>query len=90
MQKLLKEICFYNVLLVLIIGIDIIDIFKACVHYFSTNFHFSPNDSLSKTMKDVFYFIQKLFFAFELSKFLYFHLPLFFSLSVIALELDPR
>ena len=31
--------------------------FKACVHYFLTNFYISPNDSPSKTMEDVFYFI---------------------------------
>ena len=30
---------------------------KACVHYFLRNLYFSPNDSTSKTMKDVFYFI---------------------------------
>ena len=30
---------------------------KACVHYFLSNFYFSPNDSPSKTMKNVFYFI---------------------------------
>ena len=30
---------------------------KACVCYFLTNFYFSPNDSTSKTMKYVFYFI---------------------------------
>ena len=30
---------------------------KACVRYFLINFYFSPNDSPSKTMKDVFYFI---------------------------------
>ena len=29
---------------------------KACVRYFLTYFYFSPNDSPSKTMKDVFYF----------------------------------
>ena len=29
----------------------------ACVHYFLTNLYFSPNDSTSKTMKHVFYFI---------------------------------
>ena len=28
---------------------------KACVRYFLTNFYFSPNDSTSKTMQDVFY-----------------------------------
>ena len=31
--------------------------FKACVRYFLPNFYFSPNDSPSKTMKNVFYFI---------------------------------
>ena len=33
--------------------------FKACVCYFLTNFYFSPNDSPSKTMKDVFLFHLK-------------------------------
>ena len=32
-------------------------VFKVCVHYFLTNFCFSPNDSPSKTKKNVFYFI---------------------------------
>ena len=30
---------------------------KACVCHFLSNFYFSPNDSLSKNMKNVFYFI---------------------------------
>ena len=30
---------------------------KACARYFLSNFYFSPNDSPSKTMKNVFYFI---------------------------------
>ena len=30
---------------------------KVCARYFSSNFYFSPNDSRSKTMKNVFYFI---------------------------------
>ena len=30
---------------------------KACVRYFLRNFYSLPNDSPSKTMKDVFYFI---------------------------------
>ena len=30
---------------------------KACVRYFLTNFYFLPNDSPSKTIKNVFYFI---------------------------------
>ena len=34
-----------------------IDVLKACVRYFLTNIYFSPNDSPSKTMKYVFYFI---------------------------------
>ena len=54
--------------------------FKACVHYFLSNFYFSPNDSLSKTMKNAFYFILKAFFVLEIFKLLYFHLPLFFCL----------
>ena len=28
---------------------------KACVHYFLTNFYLSPNDTPSKTMKDVYF-----------------------------------
>ena len=39
------------------ISIYRLTMFKACVRYFSTNFYLSPNDSPSKTMKDVFYFI---------------------------------
>ena len=30
---------------------------KACVHYFISNFYFSPNNDPSKAMKNVFYFI---------------------------------
>ena len=30
---------------------------KACVRYFLWNFHFSSNDSLSKAMKNIIYFI---------------------------------
>ena len=33
---------------------------------------------------------KKAFFFLEIFKFLYLHLPLFFSLSAIALEVDPR
>ena len=58
---------------------------KTPVRYFLTNFYFSPNGNPSKTMKDVFYFIENAFFVLEIFKFLYFHLPLFFSLSAIAL-----
>ena len=57
---------------------------KACVRYFS------PNDSPSKTMENVFYFIRKALFVLEIFSFVYFRLPLFFSPSVIALEVDPR
>ena len=32
-------------------------IIKACVHYFLSNLYLSLNDSPSKTMKNVFYFI---------------------------------
>ena len=38
-------------------------VLKACVNYFLTNFSFSPNDSPSKTLKDVFLFRQKSSFS---------------------------
>ena len=34
-----------------------IHVFKACARYFLSNFYFAPNDSPSKTMKNVFYLI---------------------------------
>ena len=64
-------------------------IFKACVCYFLSNFYFSPNDTPSKTMKNV-YFIKKPLFILKIFKLLYLRLPLFFSLSAIALEVDVR
>ena len=42
---------------------------KACVRYFLSNFYFSPIDSSSKNMKNVFYFIQKTLFVLEIFKF---------------------
>ena len=36
---------------------EAIELLKACVRYFLTTFYFSPNDSPSKTVKHVFYFI---------------------------------
>ena len=46
---------------------------KACVCYFLSNFYFSPNDTPSKTMKNVFYFIKKALFILKIFKFLYFN-----------------
>ena len=41
-------------------------------------FNFSPNDNPAKTLKNVFYFIEKALFVLETFKFLYFFLfPLF-------------
>ena len=40
-------------------------------------------------MKNASYFIKNVLFVLELFKFLYFRLPLFFSLSAIVLEVDP-
>ena len=57
---------------------------------FLSKFYFSPNDSPSKTMENVFHFIEKAHFVLEIFKFLYIRLPLFFSLSAIALEVDSR
>ena len=65
-------------------------VLKACVCYFLSKFYFSPNDSPSKTMKNVFYFIEKALFIVEIFKsFVYSSSPLF-SLSAIALEDDSR
>ena len=65
-------------------------VFKACVRYFYRIFIFSANDGPSKTMKNDFYFMKKALFVLEIIEFLYFHLPLFFSHSAIALEDDWR
>ena len=51
-------------------------------------FTFSANDIPSKIMKSAFYFIEKALFVLEIFEFLYFHLPLFFSQSAIALVDD--
>ena len=45
-------------------------ILKACVSYFYQIFIFSPNDSPSKTIKNVFYFIEKALFVLKIFKFL--------------------
>ena len=43
---------------------------KLIVHYFYQIFIFSPNDSPSKTTKNVFYFIEKALLILEIFKFL--------------------
>ena len=63
---------------------------KACVRYFLSNFYFSSNDSPLKTMKNIFYFIKKALSVLKIFTYLYFRLPFFFSLSAIALEVDPK
>ena len=40
-----------------ILTVDDVMNFEACVGYFLSSFIFSPNDSPLKTMKNVFYFI---------------------------------
>ena len=49
---------------ILLIAFEFAFILIASVRYFFTNFYFSPNDSPSETMKDVFYFIWKTLFVF--------------------------
>ena len=66
-------------------GVCLCFMFKACVCYFESNFCFSSNDSPSKTLKDVFYFIEKALFGLKIFKFLIFNIPL----SGITLEFDP-
>ena len=41
-------------------------------------------------MKTAFYFIYKALFILEIFMFLYFHIPFFFPLWAIALEIDPK
>ena len=57
--------------------------FKACVHYFSWNFYFSPNGSPSKTMKYQMFFIssKKLFSFSRYSIFVFSSSPLFLPVS---------
>ena len=43
------------------IDFALVSIVKACVCYFLSNFYFFPNDSPSKTMKNVFYLTKKPF-----------------------------
>ena len=63
--------------------------FKVCVRYFLSSFYFPPNYSPAKTMKNNLFHLKSSF-CFTLFKFLYFRLPLFFSPSAIALEVDLR
>ena len=54
-------------------------------------FIFLPNDSSSKTIKNVFLFHLKSFFRYwDIQIFVFRSSPFFFSLSTIALEVDPR
>ena len=56
---------------------------KACFcYFFLPNFCFQPNDSPSKTMKNVFYFIWKALFVLEIFRFFLFPpSPLFLPVS---------
>ena len=63
---------------------------KACVCYFLSNSYFSPNDSPSKTMKNVFLFhLESSLRSQDIQMYVFTSSPLF-SLSAIALEIDPR
>ena len=44
----------------------IVSILKSCVRYFYQIFIFSPTDRPLKTMKNVFYFIEKALFVLEI------------------------
>ena len=49
----------------IVITFNVIISFKACVHYILSNFGFLPNDSPSKTMKNVFFIPSKKRFSFS-------------------------
>ena len=55
--------------------------FKACVRYFLSNFYFSPNDSPSITMKNIFRFIEKALFVLKISQFFILVFLLFLPIS---------
>ena len=64
-------------------------IFKACTHYFLSDFYFSSNDSPSKTIKNVFYFIEKGLFVLEISNFCnFFHFFLYYPDSKGQMEVE--
>ena len=55
---------------------------KACVCYFLSNFYFPPNDSPSKTMKNVFLFhLKSSFCSRDIQIFLFLSSPLFLPVS---------
>ena len=56
-------------------------VLKACVRYFLSIFCFSPNDSPSETVKNVFISSKKLFSFLRYSNFCIFLLPSFFPVS---------
>ena len=63
----------------------------ACARYFFFFFYFSPNNSTSKAMKNVFLFhLKSSFLSRDITNFYIFVFTSFFSLSAIALEVDPR
>ena len=54
---------------------------KACACYFLSNFYFSLNDSPSETMKNIFYFVEKLFLLSRYSVFYIFIFSSFFPVT---------
>ena len=53
--------------------------FKGCVRYFLSNFYFLPDDSLSKTMKNVLFHLKSYFCSQDIQVFVFFAFPFFFS-----------
>ena len=67
---------FYNLWFVISWVCNVKTDFKACVRYFHQIFIFSANDSLSKTMKNAFYFIQKTLRSWDIQFFVFLFLNL--------------
>ena len=63
---------------------------EAFVCYFLSNFYFSSNDSPSKTTTNAFFFHLKSSLRSQDIQILAFRSSRLFSLSAIALEVDPR
>ena len=56
-------------------------LFRACVRYFLSNFYFSPNDSLLKIMKNVFFHLKRSFRFRDIQGLVFSSSPLFLPVS---------
>ena len=74
-------LCFHSTVLGYIFFLSFLifinQLLKACVCYFSSMFYFKANDSPSKTMNNVFYFIKSSFHSWDIQIYVFLSSPLF-------------